>query len=181
MAITVRTPREGDAYKIARVEIDVWRDTYPTLLPAEYLVDRMDIARVAALWARRLQDASFSRHCRVAVDDQEGLIGFATFGPPRDEDLDFDGEIYEIYVLTDHQNQGLGRRLCHAAADSLQIHGAKSLTVEVLEGNPARFFYEALGARVSRRKNRPFAGLRLPSLVYSWENIGVLVEEASTD
>jgi hypothetical protein len=59
----------------------------------------------------------------------------------------------------------------------LRQKGAQSLTVEVLEGNPSRFFYEALGGKVARRKNRPFAGLRLPSLIYGWDNLGVLVTE----
>jgi ribosomal protein S18 acetylase RimI-like enzyme len=177
MAISIRNPRENDAFGIAHVEIEVWRDTYPTLLPAEYLVDRMDIARVAALWARRLQDANFSQHCQVALDDEEGVIGFITFGKPRDPDLPFDGEIYEVYVLTDYQDLGLGRRLCRAAANGLRRQGARSLTVEVLEGNPSRFFYEALGGKVTRRKDRPFAGLRLPSLIYGWENLSMLVSE----
>jgi ribosomal protein S18 acetylase RimI-like enzyme len=175
--ISIRKPRENDAYGIARVEIEVWRDTYPTLLPAEYLVDRLDIARVAALWARRLQDASFKHYCRVAMDDRDGLIGFITFGTPRDPDLSYYGEIYEVYVQSDFQNQGLGKRLCCAAARGLRQKGAQSLTVEVLEGNPSRFFYEALGGKVAQRKNRPFAGLRLPSLIYGWDNLGVLVTE----
>jgi ribosomal protein S18 acetylase RimI-like enzyme len=140
MAISIRKPRENDAYGITRVEIEVWRDTYPTILPAEYLVDRLDVARVAALWARRLKDTDFKQYCRVAIDSEEGIIGFITFGAPRDPDLEYDGEIYEVFVLTDYQNQGLGRRLCLAAAHGLRRQGALSMTVEVLEGNSSRFF-----------------------------------------
>ncbi len=179
MAITLRKPRGNDAYRIAQIEIEVWRDTYPALLPSEYLIDRMDIARVAALWARRLEDRSFADCCRVAVDAVDGVIAFATFGAARERDVLFDSEIYEVYVLTDYQNQGIGRRLCADAAEELQKRGAESLVVEVIEGNPARFFYETLGAKIAARKNRPFAGLRLPSLIYGWDNISSLVTEGS--
>ena len=181
MSIAIRKPRESDAYPVAQVEIDVWRDTYPTLLPAEYLVDRLDIVRVSALWARRLQDLNFRQCCRLAVSTDGNIVGFITFGKTRDPDPDLpsDGEIYEVYVLADFQNQGLGRELCRVAAGCLRREGARSMTVEVLEGNPARFFYEALGGRIARRKNRPFAGLRLPSLIYVWENIAALVSEGN--
>ncbi len=175
MAVTLRKPRENDAYRIAQVEIEVWRDAYPDLLPAEYLVDRLDITRMAALWGRRLGGQKFRNHCRVAIDATDGIVGFVTFGPARERDVPSDGEIYELYVLTDYQNRGLGRRLCAEAAGALRRHGAGSLVVEVIEGNPARFFYEALGAKIAARETRPFAGLRLPSLLYSWNNIGTLL------
>ncbi len=177
MAITLRKPRENDAYQIAQVEIAVWQDTYPDLLPAEYLVDRMDIARMAALWGRRLQERDYRSQCRVAVDTSDGIVGFTTFGRARQREIPSDGEIYEIYILTDYQNLGLGRRLCAEAAQALRKNGAESLVVEVIEGNPARFFYEALEAKIAARENRPFAGLRLPSLIYLWGNIDVLVTE----
>jgi ribosomal protein S18 acetylase RimI-like enzyme len=180
MAVTLRKPRENDAYRIAQVEIEVWRDTYPDLLPAEYLVDRLDIARMAALWGRRLQGQEFRNHCRVAVEATDGIVGFATFGAACARDVSSDGEIYELYVLTDYQNRGLGRRLCTDAAEVLDRQGAGSLVVEVIEGNPARFFYEALGAKIATRENRPFAGLRLPSLIYSWDNIGALLAKGPT-
>lgn len=181
MLALIRPPEKGDAYRIAQVEIEVWRDTYPALLPSEYLVDRLDIVRIAALWARRLEERAFARCCRIAVDPDAGIVGYITFGAPRERDVSFDSEIYEVYVLTDFQNHNIGRRLCAEAANALREQGAHSLMVEVIDGNPARFFYETLGAKFSARKDRPFAGLRLPSLIYGWNDLDALLTKRSAE
>src|SRR3990172_8318677 len=39
---TIRPARTSDARGIARVEVETWRDAYPTLVPRAYLVGRLD-------------------------------------------------------------------------------------------------------------------------------------------
>ena len=46
--------------------------------------------------------------------------------------------------------------------------------VEVLEGNPSRFFYEAMGARMIALQCQRFAGRDLPTYVYAWSDIRAL-------
>lgn len=169
----IRPARESDALAIARVHVEVWRETYPTLLPPDYLVDRLDVERVAANWARSLRRPGGER-VLVAVDEAVGVIGFAAYGASREQMFAGDGELYAIYLDIDAQGEGIGRTLCGAVARDLLQDGRKALCVEVLEGNPSRFFYEALGAERAALKQHCFAGEVLPAVLYRWPDLTVL-------
>jgi ribosomal protein S18 acetylase RimI-like enzyme len=164
---TLRTARAEDANKIARVEVEAWRDTYPLLLPEDYLVAGLDQAKKGHAWRRRLERRS-QETILVVVDGDDGVVGYAAFGPDRRRGGG--GELYELYVLTDHQGRGFGRALCAEVAAHLRRQGLRSLTVEVLDGNSSRFFYEALGGRLAARRRQRFAGRDLPTLVYVWDD-----------
>ena len=56
LPFAIRTARPEDAADIARVETEVWRDTYPLLLPDAFLVAGFDRAARIRGWRRRLND-----------------------------------------------------------------------------------------------------------------------------
>ena len=86
------------------------------------------------------------------------------------------GQLYELYVHADHREKGIGRRLCAEVARRMAGRGMGAFYVEVLEGNPNRFFYEALGARLVARTHHDFAGQRMPSVVYLWTDLKTLAD-----
>ncbi len=177
----IRPAKDTDAFGIAKVHVETWRETYPTLVPTEYLVGYLDITQVASMWARRLRDNKLGDQCYVAVRGQD-VLGYALWGAIRDtENTRFEAELYELYIGVDHQNMGLGRKLCQAVVARLDKYALGSLAVEVLEGNPARFFYENMGAKLIAVRERPFAGTKLPTLIYGWENIEVPQLKAGSD
>lgn len=162
-----------DARGIARVHVDAWRDTYADVLPRDYLVNRLGVPRMASQWARCLSRQGRGEQT-VVVTDGRRVVGFASSGASREPHFPHDGEIYAIYVDIDYQGLGLGRRLCAAAARHALELGRPAICVEVLERNPSRFFYEAMGARPVVSKHHPFAGLTLPALIYRWAEIDAL-------
>ncbi len=171
----IRIARQGDASGIARVETETWRDAYPTLLPGAYLVQNL-VTR--SRWQQRLQ--SRVRNVLVAEAAPRRIVAYATWGPagwhrarPGGPAA---GQLYELYVHADHHEKGIGRHLCAEAAQRMAGRGMESLYVEVLEGNPNRFFYEALGARLVARTHHDFAGQRLPSVVYLWTDLKTLAD-----
>lgn len=177
LLVTVESARVGDAEDVARVEVDCWRDTYPTLLPTEFLIRSLDHRQRAASRRHRLRRAADTTLVAV-TGHPRNVVGFATFGACRLPTLPFGGEVFELYVLPDFRGAGVGRQLCAAVADRLLRTGTESLCVEVLEGNGSRFFYEALGARLVARRDHQFAGTVLPTLVYGWPDLNVLVRRA---
>ena len=175
MSLVVRTARPADAEGIARVEVETWRDAYPTLLPESFLIGGLDAAHRARVWRRRLAQRGAAETIIAALDTAAGVVGYAAFGPARTPALAPAAELYELYLLPDYQGLGLGRCLCGAVAERLTEAGTPSLCVEVLEGNVARFFYEAMGGRLAARKAHAFAGRNLPTLVYAWDDLRALV------
>ncbi len=171
----IRPARPGDAHGIARVEVETWRDAYPTLLPAAYLVGRLD-ARLGALrWARRIRDDG--RRILVAQARGPGrpVVGYVTWGGTRIAGAVAAGQLYELYVATAARERGIGRRLTRAAAERMLEAGLAAMMVEVLEGNPARYFYEALGGRLAARGHHAFAGRRLASVIYAFDDLRAFV------
>ncbi len=166
MDVEVRTAAWADARSLARVEAEAWRDAYATLLPERVLVHGFDAGRRARVWRHRLASAERARIV-VAADGPGQVVGYATHGPAR-LGTRAAGQVYELYVLPERQNQGLGRRLWTAATAGLAAAGLGSVCVEVLDGNPSRYFYEALGGRLAARGTHVFAGHRLPTLIYVW-------------
>ena len=180
MDTLVREARMSDADGVARVEVEAWRDTYPTLLPNDYLVQHLDVGRGAATWRRRLRGRSRNTLVAAPVDTPKKISGYATWGRCRlNVPTAGGGELYELYLMPGHQERGLGRRLCAAVARRLVDCGLSSMRVEVLEGNPARFFYEALGARLAARTRHPFAGEVLPAFIYIWNDLPRLASETT--
>ena len=111
----------------------------------------------------------------MAAWERPGRIaGYATCGPCRLGRLPFAGQLFEIYLATDYQGLGLGRRLTVAAARHFLGQGVGSMCVEVLQGNSNRFFYEALGARLAARGTHAYAGIDLPTFIYGWSDLSRL-------
>jgi GNAT superfamily N-acetyltransferase len=75
------------------------------------------------------------------------IVGFASFGPSRDEDAsDRTGEVPAIYLDPAVLGTGVGRELFEAATTALRDAGFAHATLWVLEANaPARRFYEKAG------------------------------------
>ncbi len=172
-SITVRTASKEDADSIARVSVRTWRATYRGMLPDDFL-DHFgdDIESRTQRWRARLPERG-PNFTLVAASDLEGVIGFASGGPDR-QDPTF-REIYALYVLPACHGQGVGRRLVRAMAWALARRGAAPLRVWVLSANPSRGFYERLGGRAEGVRIRDIGGAEVEETAYQWASIDALV------
>lgn len=110
---SVRSATTEDAAAIAAVHVASWRSTYRELLPDEFLA-RLSTDRREAMWREQIEaiQEDRSKFCLlVAQQSPAELIGFASAGPEREQDCGFQGELYAIYLLEEHQGKGLGRPL----------------------------------------------------------------------
>ncbi len=166
---TLKTATQADAAAIARVHVESWRTTYAGMLPDAYLLG-LDIAQRALLWKRLLTPHGDS--VVVAEDDKAGVVGFGSCGPMRAQEQprggDWTGEIHTLYLLSDWHGQGLGRAMLDWLLAHLRGNGLDRILLWVVEANPTRFFYEAMGARLVARRREPFAGVLLDELAYGW-------------
>src|SRR5512140_1664420 len=152
MAI-IRLAEPADAAGIAQVHIDTWHTTYRGLLP-DAMLAHLSVQRQQERWEDILRQPK--RTTTVVAEEAGQVIGFASFGPELGTDRKYQGELYTIYILKDHQCHGLGRRLVGEAAQGLLERNFPNMLLWVLATNPARRFYERLGGHYLRDRQVEF-------------------------
>ena len=138
------------------------------MLPDRVLLD-LSLERQAIGWSRAIDAVLPGQGVLVAEDETAGVVGVGSCGRVhRNAPLSFEGEIYTLYLLSDWHGQGLGRSMLDWLLQRLRARGLDRILLWVVEANPTRFFYEAMGAKVIARRREPFAGVLLDELAYGW-------------
>ena len=173
--VRIRKAAIGDTKMIAHIYVDTWRSSYAGMIPEKVLL-RLNVERQTASWTRLIGGASPDQ-VYVAETEERIVVGFVGVGPVRAGPPPFEGEIYTLYVLDDHQGTGVGRMLLKAGFESLLKTGTNSALIWVLGGNPTRFFYEAMGGERVAERNEPLWGSIVHQIAYGWRDLESLVKE----
>jgi GNAT superfamily N-acetyltransferase len=164
--VSIRAATAGDAGAIAHVHVESWRTTYAGIVPDAYLTGLDEVLR-AKLWHEFLTSGAL-----VLVAERGGqTVGFAHCGANRVALEECDGELYALYLLRDAQRHGAGTALLRSIAASLIERGFKGMAVWVLERNPARNFYEKMGAHYATSKVIEIGGVKLMEVAYVWPDL----------
>jgi ribosomal protein S18 acetylase RimI-like enzyme len=176
VTVHIRRGTPKDAAAIGRVHVETWRSAYAGLLP-DAMLARMSDVRQTAWWSRALGDPAEQRGIFVADDEEMGVVGFGSCGPVREipEGLDGTeqrvGEVFTLYVESDFQDQGLGRRLLDAMFRQLHADGFDTAILWMLAANPTRFFYEGLGGAVVGHRIDRMSGTEVEEVAYAWRDL----------
>ena len=143
-AVRAATPR--DARSVARVHVDTWRAAYAGIVP-QAVLDGLSVERREAFWRAATEQPGDHR---LWVIESDGIVvGFASTGPARDDDLPAGaGELLAIYLVPAHWGRGLGARLFGRAIADLGERDIDPVVLWVLAANErGRRFYESMGCQ----------------------------------
>ena len=128
------------------MHVSSWQEAYRGLLPQEYL-ESLSVQGRTETWERNLSQPTALGAVTLVAELDDRIIGFASIGPSRDDDMGPDtGELWGLYLHPDHWGAGHGRTLHARAVTALSSTGATTATLWVLSGNQrARRFYEQQG------------------------------------
>ena len=178
--LSIRRAGVADARLIADMHVAAWRESYASLMPADYLA-ALNAEERAARWRDTLRAGEQGADDAVFLVSRPGEppLGFAACGRQRSERVaraGFVGDFSAVYILSPLQRQGGGRRLLGAMAAHLVSRGIASAGVWVLrDRSPARRFYEALGASETGIEGVwSIPGADFPDLAYGWRDIAPL-------
>lgn len=160
----IRPSKATDAGSISCVYIQTWQDTYLSLVPFGYLYS-MSQSQIEQGFIDELKS---KKAISYVAEDHGEVVGFVSGGFERQGDSVYQGEIFALYVLKDHQRQGIGTELVSAFTTELNHFGIYSMLVWVLEHNPYRRFYEKINGIYLRKQRMPFAGEILDTAAYGW-------------
>jgi GNAT superfamily N-acetyltransferase len=144
---SVRVAWVADAEAIGLVQVQAWRTSYASLLPAPVL-DDMRPDELAGAWAEAIRRPPSARHRVLVALDRATVVGFAAVSPSDDPDADplADAEMSVLAVHPEHLGDGHGSRLLSAVADTCRADRFSRLTTWLLVGDDAlRRFLESAG------------------------------------
>lgn len=143
--IVIRSAELKDSEGIARVHTKSWQSAYRLLLPDEWL-DALRWQDRKRRWDVVLSESTTTK-VFVASSSHNGIVGFASSGPSRDEGTAGEDvyELYAIYLLPEIWRTGIGAKLLKKVASTIP-KGFRSISLWVLKENlQGRHFYESQG------------------------------------
>jgi GNAT superfamily N-acetyltransferase len=153
--LRIRRPVPADAEALTHLHLDCWDDAYTGLMPQRFLDERRaDVPTRVEKWRTILEE----RDNTLVAEDASGLVGFASAGPGRDNDLEgeIDTELWALYVRAGRWGTGVGYALLEAAI------GDRAAYLWVLHGNERAIrFYERQGFRLDGTRDEHDEGLHV--------------------
>jgi ribosomal protein S18 acetylase RimI-like enzyme len=167
----IRPATFADAPAIARVHVCSWEETYRGILPDTALDTRTLDVRIAHWrdWLSRTRRWTF-------VSEEHGEVNGFACAFTSDEEPGFDAVLSTLYVLRNAQRRGIARALLRAVASELLRAKLRSMWLITLrDGNPARVFYERVGAELLREAPAPpNLGAGVMDAVYGFRDVAIL-------
>ena len=143
----LRDAIESDVEPLARLHIASWQAAYRGILPDEVL-DHLSLEKQASiLWRFLRRSPTPIARFSWRLDDSK-LVGFTSFYPGRDEDVDSSCvvELTTCYVHPDYWRSGIGTALWSEAQNRMVARKFSECVLWVFrENHPARRFYERIG------------------------------------
>jgi L-amino acid N-acyltransferase YncA len=171
----IRKATKEDASGIASVHVESWKETYTGIISKDYL-DSLKAETRLPLWKKSLTENLDASPVFVAVNKENKVIGFASFGKERTGRFSADGELYAIYILKEYQKAKLGLKLLQAGIKILLEQEYTSMLVWVLAENASISFYESLQPVKAGEDNVKIGGQVHQEVAFVWEDLNSLNE-----
>ncbi len=171
----IREANQDDADAMAKVRVDTWRAAYQGIVPDDFL-NNLSRQQIAESWKKRYWEVPVPGVVVFAAENErKEIVGVAFFGPEQNQDPVYRGEVQRLYVLPACQNRGIGRELVAVCVQHLEkTLKFKTMLIWTFAENPYRKFYEKLGGKMVREKNKEIGGKNIMLVGYGWEDISEL-------
>lgn len=163
----IRLASLSDAEGIARVHVESWKTTYRGIISDAFL-NNLSIERRKQNWESTFTHLYKSEVIYVLVD-QEIIRGFIHWGKSRDTDMEYEAELYTLYLLEEEQGKGYGTLLFNRLVETLRSERLNSFMVWVLERNPSIGFYKSLGGQYITKKELKIGDDIVTEVALGWK------------
>lgn len=163
----IRKVKREDLVEVAKIKVEAWQDSYKGIVDNNYL-NNMDYKRTAEKWEKNFNDENFI----VAIVDNQ-IVGFCRYGDRIDElerFIEYDGEIYAIYIKSDYKRRGIGRKFVNYAIQDLKKQGKKKVIIWCLEQNKgAKKFYSSINGKYLGEKDANIGNTIYKEIAYGYK------------
>lgn len=166
----IRLASLNDIEGIAKVHLESWKTTYKNIISDSYLSNITLEGRIRN-WTWVFNNSNNGEVIYVLEDENNQIIGFLSGGKSRESNLEYEAELYAIYLLKDAQSKGYGRLLVNRFIEELKLTKYESMMLWVLKENPAINFYKKLGGEYITEKEIQIGEDRLIEIALGWKDI----------
>mgnify|MGYP003985154061 FL=1 len=140
MKYNIRKANLSDVKAIAKVHIAVWKTTYQSIIPQDFL-DNLSTKRSENNWRKTINNKDFINF--IIEDENSKIVGFISGGANREKELlpEYDGELMAIYIFKEYQQKGLGSKLFTTFKQELLKRNFTNMVIWVLRDNNSKYFY----------------------------------------
>ena len=163
--LTIRDATAADIPALAALHVETWNATY-----APMLMNGPNVAVREAQWREAFNRQDGSWFCLVVETRDGRMVGFAK--ARLSDHPEFGGELNKVYLRTEYQRLGLGRRLVRLVACRLLDIGITSMWLSGDARNPSCRAWVAMGAE--KLDDDPGIGN------YGWRDLRALISSASS-
>ena len=154
-----RDATENDIPELGKLHAITWAQTYnarePNIKLRQYQWDKA---------FKEENDGSW--FCILAVDKNNKLVGFAKGIISKNESSsEQHGDLNKIYLLSDYQRLGLGKKLFDHVVERFLSKGVNDMTLFGVPQNPSCAFHEAMGGERLYSEKGTFDGC------YIWRDL----------
>ena len=130
--VSLRRATVADAEAIAAVRVEGWQTAYRGMIPDQYL-DEMLVDDHVLYWKRILQalPAAADKACVYVAESEGHVIGFVSATLLAEPKHGYHAELGALYIRPQWQRAGIGRRMMHKVARTLQSWNCADLVVWV--------------------------------------------------
>ena len=142
MPILIRAATNSDIPYIHQIAHEVWPKAYADVITAEQIAYMLDwMYSPSSLRDQMEAGAHF-----LLLEEDSTPLGFASFRCLQDTNWKLD----KLYVQSDRQKNGLGKRLIERVRAEIKERGGTQLELQVNRNNKAIGFYQKLGFDILR-------------------------------
>ncbi len=150
--IQIREAKREDAEAMAALTAAAWQTAYTGVIDAAYIA-----TRTAEYYTPKFQTRIAERQWKILVAEAEGhVVGYATgdFLSAGSADCEVKG----LYVHSQYQGKGIGRRLLDAMRQHFQALGCQHMIVWSTRGAKNNGFYRRMGGVAEEEKEEELGG-----------------------
>lgn len=169
LQLLIRNWRLPDSEAVGRILAEGWRQAYSGFMPEEELRLRINPEnRKAEIESWLSGEFDPDRELLLIAERDGRVVGFVGARIGDHDGLGAGGKIPLLYIASDMQRRGIGRRLLHEAAGWLKTNAPGPVVISAFEQNPFRGFYDAIGGQVAKRIEVAVGAFTWPVVLYLW-------------
>ena len=139
--LNIRFAGINDIDCIRELALTIWPVAYKEILSPQQLDYMLDLIYSAPSLLEQME----KKHHQFVIEEMEGKpVGFASWSKGQADIW----KLHKLYILTNIQKQGAGRKLIDFVIDEVRKQNGTALRLNVNRFNSARSFYEKIGFRI---------------------------------